>query len=504
MPQIRSPRTPKQARIHALPIRGDARDQQKATIQLIGKAIVDGSRYLPIRHRASRLAARAKSKDYLGQVREIYNDFIKRWRYVKDPVGRELVATNPQRVFEMVMGGDGQGPGAGDCDDATVGIGAQIASIGIPVRIATIAPPDAPAGPLMTHVFAQANIPDEGWVTVDPVVHPTHGFGYTPPFSRLTTWDLNGALMSQQGNTRGLSAYDGLEGVSTMLGEFDVNRFVDYAGLGDCAPSHGELPDFRVYGIRDYGIYSDQMGMLGGMGLAAEVDDDDMDDYGRAWTPMIEFAPHDYAYLTRRRKAYDGMMGVGDNGAVYEYNGEMGFFKKLFRRIKRGVKKVARRAKNIARKLIRKIPGGKYLLKLGKKVWKISKKLIKPLMKFVGPLASKLAPVAALIPGWGPAIAAGLHMTGKIAKTMKQMGVKLATAKDGLSRLKFPSGAVAKEFQKEMQRSARKLAKSQKVQKRAKRGAIRRGIAPKPRRRGRRMVRRPSRRAMQARMARRR
>lgn len=483
-----SPQTPRGPTIKSLPVRGGPTDQQKLTVKLVGRAIIEGSRYYPIRHRAARLAARAAPKDYLGQVREIYNDFLKRWRYVKDPIGRELVTAGPKALFETVMGGDGQGRGAGDCDCASGAMGAQIASIGIPVKLATTAPVGAPAGPLSSHIFPQANIPGHGWVTVDPVVYPEHGFGYTPPHSRLITWDLTGGLLSQSGNSRGLRGCEDLKGVNTMLGEYDVDRFVDYGGLGDCAPSHGTLPDFRVYGIKDYGAYTDQLGMLPGMGFAAEVDEVDEDDHGRAWTPMLEFAPHDYAYLSKRKKPYDGMGAVGDNGEFYEYDGSLGFFRKLFKRVKKGIKKGLRRAKRFAKKLLRKIPGGKYLLKLGKKVWKVAKKLVKPLMKLVGPLAKKLAPIAALIPGYGPAIAAGLQTVGKVAGLMKKYGAKLATPKDGgISRLKFPSGNAAKAFQSALKRSAERLAREQKSAKGRRRSSIRRGVTPKARR-GRRMV----------------
>lgn len=183
----------------------------KATIKLIGDAIVLGSRYLPIRNRAAALATTASPKDYLGQVKAIYAGFLQNWRYVRDPFGRELVHRNPRQVFRMIMGGRsndpgvGMGKGAGDCDDATIAIGAQLASIGFPVRIATIAPVGQQAGPTMSHVFCQANIPGLGWVTVDPVVHPRHGFGYTPPHSRMVTWDLTGQLLGMKGNVRGLN-----------------------------------------------------------------------------------------------------------------------------------------------------------------------------------------------------------------------------------------------------------------------------------------------------------
>lgn len=421
----------------------------KRTIKLIGGAITDGSCYAPIRFRAARLAATAAPKDYLGQARAVFNDFIKRWRYVRDPLDREMVVTAPIQIYETVMGGD-NGRGHGDCDDATVAIGAQLAAIGLPVRIATIAPTGAPAGPLMSHVFAQTLIPGQGWVTVDPVVYPDHGFGFVPPHSRLVTWDLNGRKMTQHGNAQGLSGLD--KGDQTMpnysaLG--DIDRWQDYAGLGDYS-ADSNLPDFRSVGIMGFGAYAEEMGILPGLGLVAEVD---TDENGQAWTPALEVAPQDYEYLRYHSTPYKGMLALGDNGVAYQYDSNLGFFRKLFRRIK---KKVS----SVAKKVLRKIPGGKYLLRLGSKVWKIAKKLVRPLMKFVGKYAAKLAPVAALIPGYGPAIAAGLYTAGRIAKLMTKYGVKL-TGKGGKPRkLRFKSGKHAKRFQRALKRSAKALKQS--------------------------------------------
>lgn len=442
----------------------------KATIRIIGKAIRVGSHYGPIRSRAAKLAGTQEPKDYLGQARAIFDDFVRRWRYVKDPVDRELVALAPHQVYQTIMGGD-NGRGVGDCDDATVAIGAQLQSIGIPVRIATIAPLGFPPGRSMTHVFAQAHIPGRGWVTVDPVVYPHHGFGYLPPHSRMAVWNLDGKVTGKIGNVRGqmnglggteMSGYYG-NGLLGSLG--DINQWADLAGLGDynTAPV-SELPDFADpnVGIAGFGAYAGSMGLMGGMGLVAEVDEDET---GRAWTPALELSPTDYNYVRTRGRPYAGMVALGDNGNVYEFDGGLGFFRKIFRRVRKRVRK-------IARKVLKKIPGGKYLLKLGKKIFKVVKKFVRPLAKFVGKVATKLAPVAALIPGYGPAISAALYTTGKVAKLMHKYSVKLTGKKGKPRKLKFPSGSKAKEFQKALKKAAKKQKRrgTKDILRRAKRG----------------------------------
>ena len=100
------------------------------TIREIGKAIHGGSTYPPIRNLAAMIAARARPKDFLGQLKHVYSDFLKRWRYVRDPLTRELITASPEAIYRLVLAGDGigvgEGRGAGDCDCATVALGSML------------------------------------------------------------------------------------------------------------------------------------------------------------------------------------------------------------------------------------------------------------------------------------------------------------------------------------------------------------------------------------------
>lgn len=183
------------------------RQQTPVTLAIIGKAIRDASSYLPIRNLAASLAAEAPRKDFKKQLQNIYNYFVKRWRYVRDPHGTETVTVNPRAIYNLVMGHNGgaggkSGFGVGDCDDATVGLGSLMLSAGFPVRIGVTAPPGMPPGVTFTHVFPQAHVPNVGWVTVDPVLLPNAGLGAVAPHSRMAVFDLKGRLIA----TRGVSA----------------------------------------------------------------------------------------------------------------------------------------------------------------------------------------------------------------------------------------------------------------------------------------------------------
>jgi len=454
------------------------------TIRLIGEAITNGSKYLPIRNHAAALATLAGPKDYLGQVRSVYQDAIKRWRYVNDPFGVELLSYGPETLWKLVLAGDGVGVGAGlgagDCDCIAAAVGAELMAQGRPVRISvTSAPFDGP-GNRFRHVFVQALVPKVGWVTVDPVGHPAHGFGYTPRHSRIAYYDLAGNLLGYKGNVVGLSGNERRESMNPK-----ETQWTDYGMGGVETNSITEPEDWRMYGLSTWGAYADTMGIMDGdlLGFGAEVD---LNLYGNrvlARTPMIELTPKDYRYVSVMKRPYDGMMGLGDDGTVYEFDGNLGFFKKLFRRAKKAVKKVAKRVRRGVRRVLKKIPGGKYLIKLGQKVYKTASKFVKPLLKYVGKYAAKVAPIAALIPGYGPAIAGALYTAGKVAQLMTQYGVKLKGAAGKVRSLAFPRDArKAKNFQKALIQQARKeMLKRKKVRGRrspSRRRSSRRSISP--------------------------
>jgi hypothetical protein len=174
------------------------------TIKLIGEAIRRGSKYLPIRMHAAALATLARPKDYLGQVREIYDDATRRWRYVNDPFGAELLTFGPEAMARYVLAldnrGVGFGKGAGDCDCISAAIGAELMSIGRPIRLGVTAPPMSPPGRRFAHIFPQAYVPKFGWVTVDPVLYPDKPFGATAKHSRIAVFNLRGSLLGYAGN----------------------------------------------------------------------------------------------------------------------------------------------------------------------------------------------------------------------------------------------------------------------------------------------------------------
>lgn len=444
--------------------------QMRETLRRIGAAIRNASVYPPIRNYAAAVASTAPPKHFLGQLQAVYNDFTKRWRYVKDPVSKELLTSSPEAIWRLTMGGDGVGVGAGygagDCDCVTTALGAVLESIGFKTRLGTTAPKRSAPGKLFGHVFIQAYVPKFGWITLDPVLHPKKSFGAVADHSRIAFWDLDGNLLGHRGNFTGLgeNTEDG-----QMLGSIsDDQMWPDY-GLGgvDDEPE-AEPIEWSYLGLSNWGWMDTpqgkvstvaQYGMIPGemLGFGAEVDTNDEWDPGTVRTPMIELSLDDYEYVNANGQPYDGMLGLGDTGEIYYYDGLGGFFKKLRRRIKKKVKKVARRIKRKVKKVLKKSKFGRALLKIGGKIRKIAMKVVKPLVKFVGKYAAKLAPIAALIPGFGPAVAGGLMVAGKIAKTMQKFGVKTKGLKGAVRGLSFKNPKKLPAFQRALRREAKKM-----------------------------------------------
>lgn len=212
--------------IERLRVDGDNETVMRVTLAKIGEAIRAGSQYLPLRNYAAAVASTAGPKDYLGQVQAIYDRFVRSWRYVKDPVSRELVSYSPEALYKLVIGADGRGAGegrgVGDCDCATAAIGAQLEAIGMPVRLATTADRHALSGSLFGHVFAQTLVPKLGWVTVDPVLYPARPFGAIAPHSRIAIWDLEGRMIGARGNYKPKKKVEVYQWENTIKGVFRV------------------------------------------------------------------------------------------------------------------------------------------------------------------------------------------------------------------------------------------------------------------------------------------
>jgi len=416
------------------------RDQLIKTVKLIGEQIKKASTHPPLRVRAAQIATRAGWKNYREQLHHLYRFIMRRYRYVRDPIGLELVAGGPA-AWNLTAGATSPtGYGHGDCDDVTVLAAGMAQAIGMKARIVIMAPPGRRNA---SHVYAEIQIPDGPWIPFDPVAWPRIGFGKAAPAQWRARFDLDGNRIGQA------------QGGAAMRGLGDVNGWQDY-GLAryGLAGLDGEEPlAFNDEVISDFGSLAGTYGVIDNPGFLAEVDEITQD--GLALTPIMELSLSDFAYVSNYGTPYVGMFALGSDGDTYQYvvgPDGIGFFKKIFKGARKLVKGALRKVKKIGRKVLKALPGGKILLKLHDKLYKASMKLIKPLAKFVGPLAKKLAPIAMFVPGFGPAIAAALYTTGRFASLAQKFGVQ----KDAKGRPKFKNKAQAKAFKAAAKKEAAK------------------------------------------------
>lgn len=428
-------------RITARKIRPSSpREQLDTTIRLIGQGIKQASADPLVRMHAAEVAARAGGwKNYTAQLRALYDDLLSRWTYVRDPIGQEALQLG-RAAWNLTMGAATRGKGYGDCDDATIALGAMARAIGLEPRIVIMA---APGGRGASHVYPEIHIPGRGWIPADPVARPRIPFGMAAPAQWRRRFDLDGRPIGGRG--RGAITMRGIGDINGT--EWESRRLEDYGLAG----TDGEEPEnWNDEIVSGFGAYVGSRGIIANPGLLAEVEPITVDGY--AMTPMLELSLSDYDYVQQYGEPYEGMLALGEDGSTYAYEigpDGIGFFKKLFK----AGKKMFKRIKRKARKLVKKLPGGKYLVKLHDKAIGFARKLVKPLAKFVGPIAKRLAPIAALVPGYGTAIAAALYTTGKAADLIKKFDVK----QDKKGRPVFKSPQQAKQFKAALKQQAEGL-----------------------------------------------
>ena len=104
--------------------------------------------------------------DKMAEARTIFEWATSHIRYVKDPVGIELII-HPMRLVAL---------GAGDCDDLSIFMASAFETIGIPARFVAI---ESRPGTGYNHVYPQGHINNQ-WVTFD-LASPRPTVGVTIP-----------------------------------------------------------------------------------------------------------------------------------------------------------------------------------------------------------------------------------------------------------------------------------------------------------------------------------
>lgn len=155
----------------------------------MAKAAREASDTFLFREWAATLAANAGHKNYIGQLKELYNAILERWRYVMEP--NEWVHSSANSLIACVLGTKYNGvadarnhslatipstkKGWGDCDDISTVVAAAVMAIGMKAFFRVVQ--KSRGG----HVSVVAVTPDNDIVSIDPVGHPQHPFGWRLP-----------------------------------------------------------------------------------------------------------------------------------------------------------------------------------------------------------------------------------------------------------------------------------------------------------------------------------
>ena len=107
-----------------------------------------------------------RPKDYLGEIRALFEWVQQNVRYTKDPFQVEVLHA-ARRMIELR---------AGDCDDMTILLSAMLRSIGHAVRI-VITGPDPLRPDLFTHVYLEVQHKGQ-WIPLDPTM--PYPMGWAP------------------------------------------------------------------------------------------------------------------------------------------------------------------------------------------------------------------------------------------------------------------------------------------------------------------------------------
>jgi hypothetical protein len=159
------PLTPPVISLHHIPT-GWRGTQQ--TIEHVQALIRAGAKDFSVRQKAIDilLEKEVKPKDYLGEIKTLFEWVQRHIRYTKDTFQVEVLHS-ARRMLELR---------AGDCDDMTILLGAMLEAIGHPVRLVIIGPNPLRQN-LFTHIYLEV-FHRGRWIALDATM--PHPMGWAP------------------------------------------------------------------------------------------------------------------------------------------------------------------------------------------------------------------------------------------------------------------------------------------------------------------------------------
>ncbi|MGH2520947.1 MAG: transglutaminase-like domain-containing protein [Anaerolineales bacterium] len=135
-----------------------------------------------------------RPKDYLGEIKALFEWVQRNVRYTKDPFRLEVLHS-PRRMLELR---------AGDCDDMAVLLGAMLESIGHPVRLVLVGP-NPLRRHLFTHVYLEAYYKGR-WIPLDPTMPYPMGWAPRAWLKKMIAIERRPKMLSQDMDLQGSQA----------------------------------------------------------------------------------------------------------------------------------------------------------------------------------------------------------------------------------------------------------------------------------------------------------
>jgi hypothetical protein len=166
------------------------------TIQHVQALIRAGAKEFYVRQKAIDilLEKQVKPKDYLAEIKALFEWVQQHVRYTKDPFHVEVLHS-ARRMLELR---------AGDCDDMTILLGAMLEAIGHPVRLVIIGS-DALRQDLFTHIYLEV-FHRGRWISLDATMPHPMGWGPRAWVRQVITINRRPTMMSEDLELRGIGA----------------------------------------------------------------------------------------------------------------------------------------------------------------------------------------------------------------------------------------------------------------------------------------------------------
>jgi len=166
------------------------------TVEHIQALIRAGAKDFYVRQKAIDilLEKHVKPKDYLAEIKALFEWVQQQIRYTKDTFQVEVLHS-ARRMLELR---------AGDCDDMAILLGAMLEAIGHPVRLVIIGP-DPLRQDLFTHIYLEV-FHKGRWIPLDATMPYPMGWGPRAWVRKVITIERRPTMMSEDQELHGIGA----------------------------------------------------------------------------------------------------------------------------------------------------------------------------------------------------------------------------------------------------------------------------------------------------------